>query len=62
MNVALKQLVWTANSFTPVKPADITEWVEIRTVKTRLASQPHLSGMKKIVLARPNEIGTGEES
>jgi len=62
MNVALKQIVWTANSFTSKEPVQCAEWIEIRSVRSRMAAQPHLAGMKKIVLARTSEMESGGES
>jgi hypothetical protein len=63
MNMALMQLVWTANTFTPTEALQCVEWIEIRAVRSRLVAQPHLAGMKKIVLARASEKeGNGENS
>jgi hypothetical protein len=61
MNVALKQLVWTADTFMPTRPSASAEWIEIRSVKEHMVSQPHLAGMKKVVLARSSEVDSSEE-
>ncbi|KAF3053678.1 hypothetical protein E8E11_010997 [Didymella keratinophila] len=62
-NVALKQLVWTANTFTPKEAVRFAEWIEIRAVRSRMAAHPHLAGMRKIVLAKATDMeGGGEKS
>ncbi|KAF3034904.1 hypothetical protein E8E12_005252 [Didymella heteroderae] len=62
VNMALKQLVWTANTFTPKEAARCAEWIEIRAVRSRVVAQPHLAGMKKIVLARASDMESGGEN
>jgi hypothetical protein len=55
-NMAQKQLVWTATSFAPKEVVQCAEWIEIRAVRSRVVAQPHLAGMKKIVLAKASEV------
>lgn len=55
--MALKQLVWTANTFVPTEPAKFLEWIEIRLVKGQVKSQPYLFSSKKVVLATMMETG-----
>lgn len=62
MNMALKQLVWTADTFTPKEAVQCAEWIEIRAFRSRMIAQPHLAGMKKIVLARTSEMESGGEN
>lgn len=51
-NVALKQLVWTADTFTKSTPMDPEEYITVVTVATRVALIPHLTGIKKVVLRK----------
>lgn len=61
MNIALKQLVWTANTFTPEEAVQCAEWIEIRAVRSRMVAEPHLAGMRKIVLAKAGDMKSGGE-
>jgi len=54
-NLALKQLVWTANILPSALPSQPAAWLEIGLVGARSAAYGH-SGMRKILFKRADDL------
>ncbi|KAF2128956.1 hypothetical protein P153DRAFT_376285 [Dothidotthia symphoricarpi CBS 119687] len=61
-NVLLKQLVWTANTLSTATPRDPAEWIEIAVMMGRVASHPHPTTIRKIVLRERTDLESDEET
>jgi hypothetical protein len=55
-NVALKLLVWMANTAVRTKLPTPLEWVQIVVRKTKGAPEQHKTGTKRVVIRRINDL------
>lgn len=62
--LSLWRLIWTADIVKALKPSSPLEWVEVGVVHNwvpdRIRATRRTFGMKKIVLRKADDVGSGE--